>query len=160
MNVILPFSKENVEYAKKAIEERAEQKCWYVLHYDTHTTEYLNEIEFMTYEEACKKFKKEQSYTIADRVELMFAPFNDDEEFDHNIVVNNKRTFFRTPKGLTPEQKLEFYDNLIQEGLNVDELIMVRNRIHNIDTYFQPTNVITKKAMILAAIQEIVAEEK
>ena len=74
--------------------------------------------------------------------------------------MNNKRTFFRAPKGLTPEQKLEFYDNLIQEGLNVEELIMVRNRIHNIDTYFQPTNVITKKAMILAAIQEIVAEER
>lgn len=160
MNVITPFSKENVEYVKKAIKERAKQKCWYILHYDTHTGDYLNEIEFMTYDEAYKKFKKEQSYTIGDRIELMFAPFDNDEEFDHNIIANNKRTFFRTPKGLTPEQKLDFYDNLIKEGLNIEELIMVRNRIHNVNTNLQPTNSIVKKTMMLAIIQEIIAEER
>lgn len=37
MNIILPYSEENVAYAKEAIKKRANQKCWYVLHYNTYS---------------------------------------------------------------------------------------------------------------------------
>lgn len=80
------------DYIEKAIEKRSESKCWYILHYNINTTEYLNEIEFITYKEACESYEKETSYNEEDRVELMFAPEQEDEEFENNVIIKQKMT--------------------------------------------------------------------
>lgn len=74
-----------------AIEKRSNHLDWYVLHYNTKTTAYMNEIEFMTYDEAIEKYHNEKPYSYDDRVELIFAPIEDDEEFENNIVVFSKQ---------------------------------------------------------------------
>ena len=78
------------EYARDAIKNRSEHIDWYVLHYDVDTGDYLNEIEFSNLADAWELFKGEKPYTINDRVELVFAPEFNDEEFFDNIVVNYK----------------------------------------------------------------------
>jgi hypothetical protein len=72
------------------IMERRNHLDWYVLHYDTETTAYLNEIEFMTYEKALEKYNKEEPFSSTDRVELMFSPNEDDEEFEENVLIYYK----------------------------------------------------------------------
>lgn len=72
------------------ITKRKNHLDWYVLHYDTETTAYLNEIEFLTYEEALDKYNKEQPLSSNDRVELMFSPTEDDEEFEENVLIYYK----------------------------------------------------------------------
>ncbi len=78
------------ETAHHAVEDRYQDKDWYVLRYDTETTEYYNEIVFQTFDEALKKFKKTKPTHKNERVELMFAPTEDDPEYFDNIVVKYK----------------------------------------------------------------------
>jgi hypothetical protein len=72
------------------IMERRNYPDWYVLHYDTKTTAYLNEIEFMNFGNAMAKYNKELPYSSTDRVELMFSPMEDDDMFDENVLICSK----------------------------------------------------------------------
>lgn len=72
------------------IMERRNYPDWYVLHYDTNTTAYLNEIDFMTFETALAKYNKEKPYSSTDRVELIFSPMEDDDMFDENVLIYSK----------------------------------------------------------------------
>lgn len=155
MNSLL--KRNELSYANRAIEKRSNELCWYVLHYDTKTTAYLNEIEFQTYDDAMKKFKKEKPLTPADRVELIFAPFQNDSEFEENMVIYYKIKLPSPPKGATNCEKLDFYNHLIEEGLDVEELKIVRKRIYKIDTYFD-IDAAMKKAMILQCLKDIISE--
>lgn len=78
------------ETAHHALEDRYQDKDWYVLRYDTETTEYYNEIVFQTFDEALKKFNRTKPTHKNERVELMFAPTEDDTEYFDNIVVKYK----------------------------------------------------------------------
>ena len=74
--------------AEEAVKYRQTKRYWYVLHYNPETTEYLNKIEFLTFREAAALFLGSEPLCKEDRVELMFAPDeDDDEDFGDNIVV-------------------------------------------------------------------------
>ena len=87
---IKPLNSGDEEYIKDAIKKRSESFDWYVLHYDTKTTDYLNDIEFSTLKDAWEKFKEEEHYNESDRIEIIFAPEFADEEFEDNVVVTYK----------------------------------------------------------------------
>lgn len=78
------------ETARHAVEDRYQDNDWYVLRYDTKTTEYYNEIVFMTFDKALAKFKRTKPTHENERVELMFAPEQSDPEYFDNIVVKYK----------------------------------------------------------------------
>jgi len=82
--------KTDKQIAKAAVKERANVKDWYVLKYDTETTEYNNEIVFKTLDEAVKEFNETEPSYKNERVELMFAPEDGDPDFGDNVVVNYK----------------------------------------------------------------------
>ena len=73
--------------AESAIKSRRDDNCWYVLHYNTQNTFYLNKIEFLSLREAVALFLGSEPLSAEDRIELMFAPEDDDEIFGDNIVV-------------------------------------------------------------------------
>lgn len=73
-----------------AIKERKNCKDWYVLHYNTKTTEYLNEIVFKTLEEAKKEFNEATFLCDEDRIELIFSPEENDKEYYDNIIIDCK----------------------------------------------------------------------
>ena len=72
------------------IEKRKNYKDFYVLHYDTKTTEYHNEIVFMTLSDAIIEYLGNEPINVNDRVELVFSPEDDDEEFSDNVVLMSK----------------------------------------------------------------------
>ncbi len=70
-----------------------------------------------------------------------------------------KSTKLPSPKrGATPKEKLDFYNNLIEEGLDVEQLKVVRQRVYKIDTYFQDSEVIRDKIFILQCLNEMISE--
>ena len=88
---VKPLSPNDEEYVRDAIRNRSEHFDWYVLHYDTETTDYLNDIEFSNLKDAWEKFKGEEPMSKSDRVELIFAPEFSDDEFEDNVVVTYKK---------------------------------------------------------------------
>lgn len=64
----------------------------------------------------------------------------------------------KPPKGCTTAEKLEFYDKLIQDGLNTEELKVVKRRINFIDTYFENLDVQATKELLLQCIEEMLEE--
>lgn len=62
-------------------------------------------------------------------------------------------------RGATNCEKLDFYNHLIEEGLDVEELKIVRKRIYKINTYFD-TPATIKKGIILECIKEILSESE
>ncbi len=57
------------------------------------------------------------------------------------------------------KEKLDFYNNLIEEGLDIEELKIVRQRIYKIDTYFQSLEVIMQKINMLQCLKEMIMEQ-
>jgi len=76
--------------AIQAVQSRADEKDWYVLKYDMNTTDYNNQIVFKTLGEAWQEFQETESSYPEERIELIFAPQDDDPDFGDNIVVNYK----------------------------------------------------------------------
>lgn len=58
----------------------------------------------------------------------------------------------------TVGEKLDFYNKLIKEGLNVEELKVVKRRLDFLDTYFEEPEVILQKDTILQCIEEMLEE--
>lgn len=75
---------------KEIIKERGKELDFYVLIYNTKTTDYLNSIEFQTYEDALKKFYITNTNNIDVVVEIMFSPQKDDEKYYDNVVIMKK----------------------------------------------------------------------
>lgn len=86
-------------YNKSIIDKRSQHKDFYVLHYNMVTTEYLNDIVFMTYDEAKALYEQSKSISVEDRVELIFAPADNDVEFSDNIVLESKFTMKQQQEG-------------------------------------------------------------
>ena len=63
------------------------------------------------------------------------------------------------PRGLCEEEKLLFYDKLIEQGLDAEQLKIVRNRLYKIDTDWLPVEAYILKQQMLLCIKEILAEE-
>jgi len=82
--------KTDKQIAEAAVKERADVKDWYVLKYDTKTTEYNNEIVFKTLDEAVKEFSETEPSYADERIELIFAPEIDDPDYGDNVVINYK----------------------------------------------------------------------
>ena len=87
---IKPLIKGEKEAINYAIKLRANKKDWYVLKYDTRTTEYNNEIVFKTLAEAYDEFVKSEPSYLDERIELIFAPEENDVLFGDNMVINYK----------------------------------------------------------------------
>ena len=68
--------------AESAVESRADKLNWYVLKYDTVSTEYNNTIEFKTLSDAWEEFQRTDSSYPNERIELIFSPYEDDDEFE------------------------------------------------------------------------------
>jgi hypothetical protein len=111
-----------------AIKDRRNNLDWYVLHYNTKTTEYMNEIEFMNYDDALEKFINEKPYSSDDRVELIFSPTEDDETYENNLVIDtkcleNKKIYFEDD---IVNIKITYYElKCLIENLEVDEEILL-----------------------------------
>ena len=73
-----------------ALQQRGLNLDWYVLRYDTQTTEYNNEIVFKDIIEAYEEFLNTEPNYPNERIELIFAPGDEDEEFGENMVINYK----------------------------------------------------------------------
>lgn len=74
----------------EAITERGNEKDWYMLKYDVKTTEYNNDIVFKTLDEANEEWKKTKPSYPDERIELIFAPTQDDPKFKDNVLVKYK----------------------------------------------------------------------
>lgn len=72
------------------IESRKNKLDFYVLIYNTKTTEYLNDIVFQNYEEALKKFNATNTNDVDVVVEIIFSPKENDEEYFDNVVIRRK----------------------------------------------------------------------
>lgn len=71
----------------------------------------------------------------------------------------NKITVPHPPKeAKTVGEKLDFYNKLIEEGLDVEELKVVKRRLDFLDTYFEDSEVIIKKEVIYQCIKEMLEE--
>lgn len=58
---------------------------------------------------------------------------------------------------MTTERKFQILDEIekqIEDGLDKDGLRKARRRLYRIDTYFEPADLIYKKALLLQAIQD------
>ncbi|MBR3208904.1 MAG: hypothetical protein IKF82_01415 [Bacilli bacterium] len=73
-----------------ALQKRGLNLDWYVLRYDVETTEYNNEIVFKDIIEAYEEFLNTEPNYPNERIELVFAPSDEDEEFGENMVINYK----------------------------------------------------------------------
>jgi hypothetical protein len=139
INVLTNLDVDHKE-AIQAVQSRADEKDWYVLKYDMHTTDYNNPIVFKTMGDAWKEFLETESSYPEERIELIFSPQDDDPDFEDNIVVNYK--MFKGGERLTSiEEKLLGWANdkidsecelrkpaaviadLAEYGFNRDELI-------------------------------------
>lgn len=79
---------------KEIIKKRGNELDFYVLIYNTKTTEYLNDIIFQNYEEALKKFYATNANDVDVVVEIMFSPQKDDEEYYDNVLIMRKGMFY------------------------------------------------------------------
>ena len=90
---------------RQIIKEYGNTNSFYVLHYDTKTTEYHNRIVFKTYKEAKKEFDEDNYFwTPTDRIELIFSP--EDESID-NKIMDKKTNPNPIKEDLTPDLKTE-----------------------------------------------------
>lgn len=76
-----------------AVKTRADKLNWYVIHYNIKTGNYELDFEFKTLEKAIEEFKNAKHKNSNDRIELIFAPEDDEEEFGDNILVLTKTDF-------------------------------------------------------------------
>jgi hypothetical protein len=76
---------------KKIIKDRGNELEFYVLHIDTNTDEYLNDIEFKTYKDAREEFNKATRINKNDRIELIFSPdLETNDKYQDNEVLMTK----------------------------------------------------------------------
>ena len=61
----------------------------------------------------------------------------------------------KPPKNSSVEEQIDFYDKLIEEGLDPKELKVVKRRISHIDAEFEEFSVYAKKETILQCINEM-----
>ena len=85
---VVRFNPSN-EDVNEILKLRQHSDVFYVLVYDIKTTQYKNEMEFMTFEKANKKFLNTKAGE-GERVELMFAPEHTDSLFKDNVVIMSK----------------------------------------------------------------------
>ncbi len=71
----------------------------------------------------------------------------------------NKGTVPKPPSENSVSEKLDFYNNLIENGLDIEGLKAVKRRLQFIDTYFEDTQTIIKKEVMLKCIEEMLEEE-
>ena len=116
--------------AESAVESRADKLNWYVLKYDTVSTEYNNTIEFKTLSDAWEEFQRTDSSYPNERIELIFSPYEDDDEFGDNIVVNYKTFRITLPgieEGHTLDEYMKRYHNMYNSGelwdFSLDDLL-------------------------------------
>ncbi len=64
----------------------------------------------------------------------------------------------KPPKNSSVEEQIDFYDKLIEEGLDPEELRVVKRRISHIDADFEEFSVYAKKETILQCIKEMLEE--
>ncbi len=70
-----------------------------------------------------------------------------------------KKLKIPSPKrGASVKEKLDFYNKLIEDGLDIDQLKVVRQRLYKVDTYFQDSEVIMQKITILQCLNEMISE--
>ena len=83
-----PLNENERSYLEKAIKVCGTKLDWYVLKYDTVTTEYNNLIVFKTFADAYEEFRKTKPSYKNERIELMFAPDANDHKlgFEENSV--------------------------------------------------------------------------
>ncbi len=80
---------EREDFITDIIENRGEHKDFYVLRYDVKTTAYNNEIEFKNFDDAYEEYEQTSSNYPDERIELIFAPvMNDQEYFDNELLVS------------------------------------------------------------------------
>lgn len=70
----------------------------------------------------------------------------------------NKATVPKPPSGNSVSEKLDFYNNLIENGLDIEGLKAVKRRLQFIDTYFEDAEAIIKKEVMLKCIEEMLEE--
>ena len=79
---------------KQIINERGNELDFYVLIYNTKTTEYLNDIFFQTYQEALEKFYVTNAENQDVVVELIFSPQKNDKMYCDNVIIMRKENVY------------------------------------------------------------------
>ena len=67
--------------------KRGHLNDWYVLRFDMKTTDYNNNIVFQNYQDAFEKFKGFEPRYKEERIELIFAPTEDDKTYKDNELI-------------------------------------------------------------------------
>ena len=60
---------------------------------------------------------------------------------------------------MTAKDKLKMYNEQIEQGCSIEELIKIRRKIYRIDTYFD-TEASAEKEITLQCIKDIIQESK
>lgn len=60
---------------------------------------------------------------------------------------------------MTAKDKLKMYNEQIEQGCSIEELIKIRRKIYRIDTYFD-TEASVEKEITLQCIKDIIQESK
>ena len=68
---------------------------------------------------------------------------------------NMKNNVPKPPAKSSVTEKLDFYDKLIEKGLDPEELKVVKRRVSYIDTEFEDIDVYVKKETMLQCINEM-----
>lgn len=73
---------------QELIKTRGDEYDWYVLRYDLETTSYNNKIVFKKYKDALEEFNNSEPEYPKERIELIFSPLAEDEEyFDNELIM-------------------------------------------------------------------------
>ena len=78
---------------EEAVDLRADDFDWYVMHYDVFNERENEMIKFETFGEALKRFKNEKFLDGNDRIELIFSPVEEDDIFYENLLILIKYQF-------------------------------------------------------------------
>lgn len=78
---------EEVDYVHVIERKRGLENVFYVLHYDVKTGKYLNEIISVPLKTAIALYDGSVPLNENDRIELIFAPVDGDDEFSDNVVM-------------------------------------------------------------------------
>lgn len=78
---------ETISYVNDIVRKRKDDYDFYVLHYDISTGKYLNEIITMNLHAAIAIYQGSKMLNENDRIELIFSPKDNDEEFSVNVVI-------------------------------------------------------------------------
>lgn len=105
----LTTNEEDISYAMSAVQNRSNAEVWQVVKHDmTDWTGSVSKLKKL--EDAYQEFLETDSTYSEERIDLMFVPNSDDEDFKDKIVVNFK--LFKGGERFTPlEQKIFKYFN-------------------------------------------------